>query len=478
MDRPKRAVKKILAAAGLDLRRLSSATPGATASYNLGFEIDETFKSIFRKGVKASGSTHDPEVVHQRLYNAVQFLGHTLDLDGEVAECGAFQGLSSYLFCSYLRLACPDFDGRGYHIFDSFQGLSQPPRSRSRLSGSRRRYPFRIQKGRRFHGSLEAVKSTLMDFPQIEYHRGWIPESFAGIPEKNYRFVHLDLDLYEPIKGSVEYFYPRMVKGGVIVIDEYAFPRWPGARKAVDEFCQLYHLVTPVALTTGNGVMIKNVTALNEQMKKLLRALLPKENNTSRWLDCAGRNLPQKDPLLWMKQMIEHQALSDTDLIELRNGIKVTGKMDYARHDIYLHVDSMTEYETRLHSCRKEPDTVQWIEDSMKPGDIFYDVGANVGAYSLVAAKCFAGAVKVYAFEPAFLNFSQLCRNIFLNNCQETVFPLSVALSDKTIIDEFNYHDLVTGGSLHTLGETIDHKGDSVHAGRHSKNVELPDLMI
>ena len=197
------------------------------------------------------------------------------------------------------------------------------------------------------------------------------------------------------------------------------------------------------------------MTALNGRLKKLLKAVLPKEQYES--LARLRRHLPRKDPLLRVKQVIEHQ--SDTALIEIKTGINVTGRMDYARHDIYLHVDSMTEYETRLHSCRKEPDTVKWIEDFMKPGDILYDVGANVGAYSLVAAKCFAGAVKVYAFEPAFLNFSQLCRNMFLNNCQDAVFPLSVALSDKTSIDDFNFHDLVTGGSLHTLGETVDHKG-------------------
>ncbi len=91
----------------------------------------------------------------------------------------------------------------------------------------------------------------------IQYHPGWIPESLSSVPDRTYKFVHVDLDLYEPIKGAVEYFYPRMVKGGIIVIDEYAIPRWPGARKAVDEFCQVNHLMTPVPLTTGNGVMIK-----------------------------------------------------------------------------------------------------------------------------------------------------------------------------------------------------------------------------
>ena len=197
---------------------------------------------------------------------------------------------------------------------------------------------------------------------------------------------------------------------------------------------------------------------LNGQMKKVLRALLPTEQYES--LARLRRGLPRKDPLFRIKQMIQHQALSTADLIELKGSINVKGKMDYARHDIYLHVDSLIEYETRLHSCEKEPDTVKWIEDFMRPGDIFYDIGANVGAYSLVAAKCFAGTVKVYAFEPAFLNFSQLCRNIFLNNSQDAVFPLSVALSDKTSIDDLNFHDLVPGGSLHTLGETIDHKGE------------------
>jgi len=170
---------------------------------------------------------------------------------------------------------------------------------------------------------------------------------------------------------------------------------------------------------------------------------------TSRWH-------PSSFPL----RAIERKTLSDAALLEIRTAIDVKARMDYGRHDIYLHIDSVIEYETRLHSCEKEPDTVEWIETFMKPGDTFYDIGANVGAYSLVAAKFFAGAVRVYAFEPAFLNFSQLCRNLFLNGCQEIVIPLSVALSDNTKIDAFNYHDLVAGGSLHTLGEAIDYKGD------------------
>lgn len=195
-------------------------------------------------------------------------------------------------------------------------------------------------------------------------------------------------------------------------------------------------------------------------MKKILKEILS-ENGYNRLAKLRrSMNSQPQDPALFLRRAIEQKRVSDPTLLKLKTAIDVKGRMDYESHDIYLHIDSLTEYETRLHSCEKEPDTVEWIETLMKPGDTFYDIGANVGAYSLVAAKFFQGAVKVYAFEPAFLNFSQLCRNLFLNRCQEIVIPLSVALSDKTRIDNFNYHDLVPGGSLHTLGEAIDYKGE------------------
>jgi FkbM family methyltransferase len=201
------------------------------------------------------------------------------------------------------------------------------------------------------------------------------------------------------------------------------------------------------------------MSALGERMKKVLGGVLPKRQYESLARLSRPLRSRQRDPLRQLKQAIKSDALSDKALLELKNGINLTRKMDYARADIFLHVDSIIEHETRLHSCQKEPDTVQWIEDTMRPGDVFYDVGANVGAYSLVAAKCFAGAVKVYAFEPAYLNFSQLCRNLVLNNCQDSVFPLSIALSNQTTIGAFNYHDLVSGGSLHTFGEAVDYMG-------------------
>ena len=186
--------------------------------------------------------------------------------------------------------------------------------------------------------------------------------------------------------------------------------------------------------------------------------------------------------------------LPDRSRIALKSGINVVRKMDYDRKDIYLAVDSDFEYRIRLNSCKKEPETVDWIETFLKDGialksginvvrkmdvlckkepetvdwietflkdgDVLYDVGANAGAYSLVASKFFDGKVKVYAFEPAFLNFTQLCKNLALNRCEGSVVPLQIALSDKTRIDNFNYHNLTPGGAIHALGEAVDSEGE------------------
>lgn len=146
-------------------------------------------------------------------------------------------------------------------------------------------------------------------------------------------------------------------------------------------------------------------------------------------------------------------------LVAVRERTRVKGRLDSPGTEIWLEVDSYIEYRTRLRSCAKEPETVRWIQ-TFQAGQVFYDVGANVGAYSLVAGRHCDGQVRVIAFEPGFPNFSQLCRNIALNRCQDTITALPIALSDRTGLAPFHYSTLASGGALHTLDDPIDYKGD------------------
>jgi FkbM family methyltransferase len=105
----------------------------------------------------------------------------------------------------------------------------------------------------------------------------------------------------------------------------------------------------------------------------------------------------------------------------------------------------------------KEPDTIEWIK-SMKKGEVLYDIGANIGQYSIFAAH---HGVFVHAFEPEAQNFALLCRNIAINKFspqQIQAWPL--ALSDKPSIQQIHLSVCMPGGSCHSYGESKDFHGN------------------
>lgn len=123
--------------------------------------------------------------------------------------------------------------------------------------------------------------------------------------------------------------------------------------------------------------------------------------------------------------------------------------LDYAAADLFLYVTSRAEKKARAFSCSKEPWTVAWIERLIGPGQVVYDIGANVGAYSLVAARRVGPAGHVYAFEPGYATFAHLCDNIVLNGCDGVITPLSIPLSASTGLMPFTYHKLYPGHARH-----------------------------
>lgn len=103
----------------------------------------------------------------------------------------------------------------------------------------------------------------------------------------------------------------------------------------------------------------------------------------------------------------------------------------------------------------KEPDTIEWIR-GFRPGEILVDIGANVGMYTIWAAK--TRGVKVYAFEPESQNYALLYKNIVLNGLAQQVVAYCVALSDESGYSLLHLSAFHLGGSCHTFGEKVDYK--------------------
>ncbi|MCZ6633511.1 MAG: FkbM family methyltransferase, partial [bacterium] len=107
------------------------------------------------------------------------------------------------------------------------------------------------------------------------------------------------------------------------------------------------------------------------------------------------------------------------------------------------------------HYDHKEPDTLDWIDTFFETGDTIYDVGANIGQYTLYAAKKLNGNATFLAFEPEALNFAKLNKNILLNDFGNTITAYPLAVSDRTAIDHFYSKAFKTGAALHALGRPI-----------------------
>jgi FkbM family methyltransferase len=137
-------------------------------------------------------------------------------------------------------------------------------------------------------------------------------------------------------------------------------------------------------------------------------------------------------------------------------------KLDYEHADIYMRVTTKGEL-VRLRGCAKEPFTVDWIHRRIGKGDVLYDIGANVGVYSLVAAKKPNGGARVFAFEASYATVGSLCANIVLNDLASQITPLPIALSDATAMNVFSLRDLRAGAARHALGYDAPEDGPTLY---------------
>lgn len=149
------------------------------------------------------------------------FLVHSLaraqgGLAGDMAEVGVFEGCSA-------KLIAAANGGRTLHLFDTFDGLPPP-------AGDEHRFLKRHQ----YRSALDSVRAFLADQANVVFHKGLFPDTTAGLLDRRFSFVHLDVDLKSSTRACLDFFYPRMVPGGVVMTHDYSL--LDGVRDAFTEF--------------------------------------------------------------------------------------------------------------------------------------------------------------------------------------------------------------------------------------------------
>lgn len=141
----------------------------------------------------------------------------TEKISGDIAEVGVYKGASA-------KLICEAGGDKSIHLFDTFEGLPEI---------SDKDDSERFHKGE-YSVMLENVKNYLKSYPNVYFYKGIFPASADTAKNKNFSFVHLDVDLYQSTLDCLNFFYPRMSRGGAIISHDY--PGSKGVKKAIDEF--------------------------------------------------------------------------------------------------------------------------------------------------------------------------------------------------------------------------------------------------
>ena len=154
-------------------------------------------------------------------------------LPGELAECGVFQGATLLAIGLYLQQKKLD---KTIYGFDSFRGFDDRVKTDIRLGGEPHATKGIGGFGNTSAAQVSAKVTQLGLDANVRLVEGFFRNSLSSFRDQRFCFVHLDCDIYESYRACLEFFYPRLELGGVILLDEYNDPPWPGCNKAVDEF--------------------------------------------------------------------------------------------------------------------------------------------------------------------------------------------------------------------------------------------------
>lgn len=214
---------------------------GIVASQVPTFMEDERFRRALQCA-EAAGKMTGP----WRIYICCWLADMVRGLDGDFVECGVNMGGYSRAVIDYI-----DFDrlDKTFYLLDTFNGLDHSLVTEAELAHGIDHY---------FGGYrdvFERAKETFKAF-RVVLIRGSIPGTLAQCPSERIAYLSIDMNCVAPEVAALHYFWPKVVKGGVVILDDHAFPRHVEQRRAHEDFAALVG-ARILVLPTGQGIIIK-----------------------------------------------------------------------------------------------------------------------------------------------------------------------------------------------------------------------------
>lgn len=156
----------------------------------------------------------------KRIFHCLlEFLGHAISCEGDVAEFGVYQGKTALLMAEFIA------EKKTLHLFDTFKGMPK--------TNEKDNY---WQYGDFSDTSYKIVENKLRNIKNKKIYEGLFQETVELCEVQNFCFVHIDADIYNSVLFVTQFVYEKISKGGIIIFDDYGDLISKGAKIAVDEF--------------------------------------------------------------------------------------------------------------------------------------------------------------------------------------------------------------------------------------------------
>lgn len=224
---------------------------GLTSIHNHEFENDAFFMNAYDRGIKAVGEDYH---WHWRVHIGLWAAYTANRLAGDFIECGVNKGFMSSAIMEFLDW---DTTGKVFYLLDTFRGIETRCLNSSEIEdGVAEQNQERIS-SQFYTTDPQRVADNFSQWSNIKMIVGTIPETLNQVDSHSLAFVHLDMNCASPEIAAIEYLWDRIVAGGIILLDDYAYSGYRNQKVAMDTFA-VGKKIAIASLPTGQGLIIKN----------------------------------------------------------------------------------------------------------------------------------------------------------------------------------------------------------------------------
>ena len=219
------------------------------------FMTDKHFLSAYHRGMnsghqimRAPGSRDDIHI-EWRVAIACWAAHHAKRLPGDFVECGVNTGIVSLAICEYV-----DFNatGKSFWLFDTFCGIPSDQITNTELTLGRG-----IENESLYLECYETAKRNFKPFKKANLIRGRVPDTLTSVSITEVAYLHLDMNVAYPERAAIEYFWPKMPVGAIVLLDDYGWTPYKPQKEILDDFAKK-NGVQIMMLPTGQGLLIKS----------------------------------------------------------------------------------------------------------------------------------------------------------------------------------------------------------------------------